>query len=169
MRKHSIATIASIAALVLLSAGCSDDSTPASTTSSTAPSSSSAAPHHPTAAAGKPDKPAAGTGGGGHQGPTKTVTQKPGPTRTVTAKPGAPTTQAPDSGQLETDCTGPDRGSICNPNHGAGDDPDENGTAPTTDPQVRDDDPGGSPCTTGMGVSGVYVPDDQGGWVCQIS
>ncbi|BDD81047.1 hypothetical protein TPB0596_08100 [Tsukamurella pulmonis] len=168
MRKHSIATIASIAALVLLSAGCSDDSTPASTTSSTAPSSSSAAPHHPTAAAGKPDKPA-GTGGGGHQGPTKTVTQKPGPTRTVTAKPGAPTTQAPDSGQLETDCTGPDRGSICNPNHGAGDDPDENGTAPTTDPQVRDDDPGGSPCTTGMGVSGVYVPDDQGGWVCQIS
>ncbi|WP_197467583.1 hypothetical protein [Tsukamurella tyrosinosolvens] len=166
MRKHKTAMFASIAALALFGAGCTNDSKPASTTSSATSSSSTATAHHQTPAAEQPGKPAAG-----NSGPTKTVTQKPGPTRTVTAKPGTTKPQAPDNGgQQEPDCNGPDRGSICNPNHGAGDNPEENGTAPTTTaPQVRDDDPGGKPCTTGMGVSGVYVADDSGGWVCQIS
>ncbi|MGX9296993.1 hypothetical protein [Tsukamurella paurometabola] len=167
VRKHRTAMLASIAALALLGAGCSNDSKPASVTSSASPSSTTAA-HHQTPAAEQPAKPVTGNGGNG--GTTKTVTQKPGPARTVTAKPGTAKPQTPgDGGQQEPDCNGPDRGTICNPNHGAGDDPEENGTAPTTTaPQVRDDDPGGKPCTTGMGVSGVYVADDSGGWVCQI-
>ncbi|WP_238219775.1 hypothetical protein [Tsukamurella pulmonis] len=34
---------------------------------------------------------------------------------------------------------------------------------------VRDDDPGGKPCMTGMGVAGTYVySDDSDSWVCQI-
>jgi len=136
------------------------------------------------------------------------VTPAPGkaPTRTVTATP-KPAAPAPGGNNTEPNCSGPDQGTVCtNPNHGAGDDPSENGgavmpnpngdgsTVPCegtvctnpnhgagTDPdenggdtnasaptEQRDDDPGGSPCTTGMGVSGVYVPDSDGGWVCQI-
>ncbi|NMD56550.1 MULTISPECIES: hypothetical protein [Tsukamurella] len=166
VRKRSTATIASIAALVLLTAGCSDDSEPASNSSS-APSSSATATHHQGPAAGQPAKPT--TGNGGNAGPTKTVTQHPGTTRTVT-KPVP--TQAPDNGgTYNVPCTGPDQGTICtNPNHGAGDNPGENGTAPTTTaPKVRDDDPGGKPCTTGMGESGTYIySDDTNSWVCQI-
>ncbi|MGC5025379.1 hypothetical protein ACLQ3K_11550 [Tsukamurella sp. DT100] len=169
VRKHTTAMIASIAALALLSAGCSDDSKPASTTSSTAPPSSVAATHHQSPATTQPGKPV--TGSGGNTGPTKTVTQVPGPTRTVT-KPAPATPRTPDDGgSNDVQCTGPDQGTVCtNPNHGAGDDPTENGTAPTTTtPKVRDDDPGGKPCTTGMGDAGTYVySDDTNSWVCQI-
>ncbi len=67
----------------------------------------------------------------------------------------------------------PCEGTICtNPNHGAGTDPDENGgdENATPAPEQRDDDPGGKPCTTGMGVSGTYIwSDDSNSWVCQIS
>ncbi|MGC5028118.1 hypothetical protein ACLQ3K_25490, partial [Tsukamurella sp. DT100] len=167
VRSQSTATIASIAALVLLSAGCSDESEPTSTT--TTQSNSVAVTDHPTPAAGQSDTP--GTGNGSNAGPTKTVTERPGPPHTVTGTvPTKPT--APDNdGTYNVPCTGPDQGTVCtNPNHGAGDNSNENGTAPTTTaPKVRDDDPGGKPCTTGMGVAGTYIySDDTNSWVCQI-
>lgn len=166
VRKHSLAMIASAAALVLFSSACSSDSEPVSTTSSTTPSSavatSSQAP-----ATGQPAPPA--NGGTGNAAPTRTVTQTPAPTHTAThpatTKPQAPTTSDP----YDIRCTGPDQGSICtNPNHGAGDNPDENGTRPTTTTKVEDDDPGGHACTTGTGAKGTYTYDDANStWVCK--
>ena len=99
--------------------------------------------------------------------PAHTVPAAPTTTRPAATKPQGPN----NGGTYEVPCTGPNQGTICtNPNHGAGTNPADNGTAPTTTTtKVRDDDPGGKPCTTGMGVPGVYVySEDSQQWVCQI-
>lgn len=151
-----VTVIIGLTATVSLAAGCSNDTAPASSTSSTVPSSAEATP---SSTASTPAVPPAA--------PPHTVTVTP-PARTATT-----TTVAPNNGgTYNVPCTGPDQGTVCtNPNHGAGDDPSENGTAPTTtSPKVRDDDPGGKPCTTGMGVAGTYIySEDTNTWVCQIS
>ncbi|BDH55817.1 hypothetical protein [Tsukamurella sp. PLM1] len=162
MRKILTATVG-IAAALAVATGCSDDSTPASTSSSApATSTQSSAPSSVVPTSAAPTAPA----------PPRTGTVAPTP-HPATTKP-----QGPDNGgTYNVPCTGgPDEGTICtNPNHGAGDNPTENGTAPTSTPprtstKVRDDDPGGKPCTTGMGVPGTYVYSESSGtWVCQIS
>lgn len=165
VRKHTVAIIVSVAALALLSAGCSEDSKPVPSSSAAAPTSV-ATPHSQEAVPTRPSEPTSGNSG--NVGPTTTVPS--GPTHTVTRTVPA-TPQAPNSGgTIDVPCTGPDQGTVCtNPNHGGGDNPSENGTGPTTSPKVRDDDPGGKPCTTGMGVAGTYVySDDTSSWVCQI-
>ncbi len=167
-RRKSAAVIGSVAAFVLLIAGCANDAEPSSTTSSTAPSSS-AVTHHQNPAGEQSARPGVGNGGGAV--PTKTVTQHPGPARATTnATPTKPLAPG-NGGTYDVPCTGPDQGTVCtNPNHGAGTVPGENGgDGSASAPEQRDDDPGGKPCTTGNGDSGTYVySDDTNGWVCQI-
>lgn len=162
MNRRSVTLMGGIAALAMFAAGCGDDpiaTTPSASSTPSSPASTTQPAGHVNPGAQQP--------GGGAPAPAHTTTHANPPARTVTVTPK--TTTQPGN-PVQPDCSGPNPGTICtNPNYGAGTDPNENGgdaSVPTT--TERDDDPGGKPCTTGMGVSGVYIYDGET-WVCQIS
>lgn len=172
MLTRTITFTAALGAAALIAAGCGNQA------SAPAPASGSTTAPHGT------DRGTGGSSGGQHtptqSGRNNTEPDCTGPDQgTVCTNPnhGAGDDPEGNGGAVMPNPNGdgsavPCEGTICtNPNHGAGTDPDDNGgdegAAPA--PQQRDDDPGGSPCTTGGGDSGTYIwSDDTNQWVCQI-
>ncbi|ADG77442.1 Lipoprotein OS=Tsukamurella paurometabola (strain ATCC 8368 / DSM / CCUG 35730 / CIP 100753/ JCM 10117 / KCTC 9821 / NBRC 16120 / NCIMB 702349 / NCTC 13040)OX=521096 GN=Tpau_0806 PE=4 SV=1 [Tsukamurella paurometabola] len=125
MRITVLAAATGAAALLTLTAGCSNDTEP------TAPSSTLQTPSSISPSSVQREAPVQ----------TKTVTVPP-PAPTVPEKPGQPAQPGNPTGpgnEYDVPCTGgPDEGTICtNPNHGAGDDPHGTGAPHSTTTKPR--------------------------------